>query len=104
MSAQPIPPAESSFNPVMFRTPTEEPPPRPTFLMCAPTLYDVDYVINPWMAGNVHAASRERANVQWEQLHHALGQIAEVLFVEPQLGSPDMVFTANAGLGRDGTV
>jgi N-dimethylarginine dimethylaminohydrolase len=72
--------------------------------MCAPTLYDVDYVINPWMTGNVHAASRERANTQWQQLHHALSQMAEVLFVAPQLGSPDMVFTANAGLERDGIV
>ena len=25
----------------------------PTFLMCSPKLYDVNYVINPWMEGNV---------------------------------------------------
>ncbi len=30
----------------------------PTFLMCSPKLYDVNYVINPWMAGNVSGASR----------------------------------------------
>ncbi|MGA3169626.1 MAG: hypothetical protein ABSE62_01305 [Chthoniobacteraceae bacterium] len=24
------------------------------FLMCAPAHYGVEYVINPWMAGNVH--------------------------------------------------
>ena len=23
----------------------------PTFLMCSPDLYEVNYVINPWMAG-----------------------------------------------------
>jgi ornithine--oxo-acid transaminase len=34
---------------------------RPTYLMCPPRLYDVAYVINPWMAGNLHASSRERA-------------------------------------------
>lgn len=67
-------------------------------LMCPPTLYDVDYVINPWMAGNVHAASRERAAEQWQALHHEVSKIADVSLVEPQPGSPDMVFTANAGL------
>lgn len=66
--------------------------------MCAPLLYDVDYVINPWMAGNVHAASRERAMEQWNALYEAVSRVADVLLVEPQPGSPDMVFTANAGL------
>ena len=77
---------------------------RPTFLMCAPTLYDVDYVINPWMAGNVHASSRERAMEQWTTLYQAITRIADVQLVAPQPGSPDMVFTANAGLERDGVV
>jgi ornithine--oxo-acid transaminase len=70
----------------------------PTFLMCEPRLYEVDYVINPWMAGNVHAASRERATQQWQALHRAVSKIADVVLVDPQAGSPDMVFTANAGL------
>ena len=77
---------------------------RPTFLMCAPTLYDVNYVINPWMAGNVHASSRERAMEQWNSLYEAVVRVANVQLVEPQAGSPDMVFTANAGLERDGVV
>jgi ornithine--oxo-acid transaminase len=76
----------------------------PTFLMCPPTLYDVNYVINPWMAGNVNRSSRERATDQWKSLHSALATIADVTLVEPQPGSPDMVFTANAGLVRDGVV
>jgi len=76
----------------------------PAFLMCPPKLYDVDYVINPWMAGNVHRASREHAAMQWEQLQNALQQVAKVLLVEPQPGWPDMVFTANAGLVRSGVV
>ena len=67
-------------------------------LMCAPTYYDVDYVINPWMEGNVHAASKTRACKQWVALHAELSTRAEVRLVEPVLGSPDMVFTANAGL------
>jgi ornithine--oxo-acid transaminase len=77
---------------------------RPTFLMCSPKHYEVNYVINPWMAGNVHRSSRLRATQQWDQLHSALRQIAQVRLVEPQPGSPDMVFTANAGLVRDGIV
>jgi N-dimethylarginine dimethylaminohydrolase len=104
MSSQPVSSVESSFNPVMFRTPTEEPQPRPAFLMCPPRLYEVDYVINPWMSGNVHGASRERAAAQWQVLYKALSQNAEILLVEPAPGSPDMVFTANAGLERNGTV
>lgn len=77
---------------------------RPAFLMCPPTLYDVKYVINPWMAGNVNRSSRQRATEQWSALHGALAQIADVQLVEPQPGSPDMVFTANAGLVFDGIV
>ncbi len=72
--------------------------------MCPPKHYEVDYVINPWMAGNVHRSSRERATRQWEQLYSALRQVAHVELVAPQPGSPDMVFTANAGLVRDGIV
>jgi ornithine--oxo-acid transaminase len=78
--------------------------PEPTFLMCSPKLYDVNYVINPWMAGNVRQASRTQAAAQWEKLHNALTQVARVLLVEPQPGWPDMVFTANAGLVREGVV
>jgi N-dimethylarginine dimethylaminohydrolase len=67
-------------------------------LMCAPTYYDVDYVINPWMEGNVHAPSKARAGMQWRALHAELSKRAQVRLVEGVLGSPDMVFTANAGL------
>ncbi|OCR01714.1 TIGR00300 family protein [Oscillatoriales cyanobacterium USR001] len=68
------------------------------FLMCAPNHYDVDYVINPWMEGNVHKSSRDRAVEQWEKLYHVLKDKAIVDLVAPQKGWPDMVFTANAGL------
>lgn len=77
---------------------------RPTYLMCSPRLYDVNYVINPWMAGNVHGSSRARAAEQWKRLYDAVSSVAEVVLVEPQPGSPDMVFTANAGLERNGIV
>ncbi|MEA5595394.1 TIGR00300 family protein [Rivularia sp. UHCC 0363] len=68
------------------------------FLMCAPEYYDVDYVINPWMEGNIHKSSQERALQQWQKLHHVLKEHAIVDLVKPHQGVPDMVFTANAGL------
>jgi N-dimethylarginine dimethylaminohydrolase len=74
------------------------------FLMCPPKLYDVDYVINPWMSGNVHASCLECAAAEWQQLYAAVSRIAKVVLVEPQPGSPDMVFTANAGLEHNGIV
>ena len=77
---------------------------KPTLLMCPPTLYDVSYVINPWMEGNLGNASRQRAMQQWESLYAALSKLADVHLVEPVAGLPDMVFTANAGLARDGVV
>ena len=77
---------------------------RPALLMCAPSLYAVNYVINPWMHGNVGTGSQTRAMGQWHRLHDALTRIAQVHLIEPAEGSPDMVFTANAGLARDGVV
>jgi lysine-ketoglutarate reductase/saccharopine dehydrogenase-like protein (TIGR00300 family) len=74
------------------------------FLMCAPDHYDVDYVINPWMEGNIHKSSRDRAVEQWQGLFQILKDKATVELVEPQKGVPDMVFTANAGLVLENTV
>ncbi|MFN6513739.1 MAG: TIGR00300 family protein [Nostoc sp. CreGUA01] len=68
------------------------------FLMCPPDHYDVDYVINPWMEGNIHKSSRDRAVEQWQGLHQILKEHAIVDLVTPEKGWPDMVFTANAGL------
>ncbi|NJN73674.1 MAG: TIGR00300 family protein, partial [Limnothrix sp. RL_2_0] len=67
-------------------------------LMCAPDHYDVDYVINPWMEGNVHKSSQDKAIEQWQALHHIIKEYATVELVPPAKGWPDMVFTANAGL------
>ncbi len=67
-------------------------------LMCAPDHYDVDYVINPWMEGNIHKSSQDKAVEQWSKLNQILNDIAQVDLVEGQPGVPDMVFTANAGL------
>lgn len=74
------------------------------YLMCPPDHYEVDYVINPWMVGNVHRSSRERAVQQWQALYQQLSQRAKVQLVDPVQGWPDMVFTANAGLILGSTV
>jgi lysine-ketoglutarate reductase/saccharopine dehydrogenase-like protein (TIGR00300 family) len=66
--------------------------------MCPPDLYEVDYVINPWMEGNIHKSSREAAVQQWQGLQRLLEQNAEIEKIPPAKGLPDMVFTANAGL------
>jgi lysine-ketoglutarate reductase/saccharopine dehydrogenase-like protein (TIGR00300 family) len=74
--------------------------------MCAPDHYDVDYVINPWMEGNIHKSSRDRAVEQWTQLFHIIKDHSHAVvdLVKPQPGVPDMVFTANAGLVLGNTV
>ncbi len=77
-----------------------------SLLMCPPDFYDVEYVINPWMEGNIHRASHELALDQWRGLQHALEAEASIELARPQPGLPDMVFTANAGLviGNDAVV
>ncbi len=74
------------------------------FLMCPPTYFDVDYVINPWMQGNLHQTSRELAVAQWTRLYDEVRCHAEVRLIEPRPALPDMVFTANAGLVHEGLV
>ena len=63
--------------------------------MCAPEHYGVEYVINPWMAGNVHRVAQANALRQWEALRGHLEELAEIELVKPAPGLPDMVFTAN---------
>ena len=67
------------------------------FLMCRPDFFGVDYVINPWMEGNLGKAVRSAALEQWDGLYARLREVAEVELIPPEPGLPDMVFTANAG-------
>ncbi|HEU0118705.1 MAG TPA: arginine deiminase-related protein [Alphaproteobacteria bacterium] len=73
-------------------------------LMCAPDFFGVDYVINPWMNEGLHKTNSLHARSQWANLKRFLEQHAELKFVEPQKGLPDMVFTANAGMVLGSTV
>ncbi|MDE2127399.1 MAG: amidinotransferase [Armatimonadetes bacterium] len=67
--------------------------------MCPPTAYGVKYEINPWM----HIARQpdlDLAASQWRKLYQTLTENAgaTVELIEQALETPDMVFTANAGL------
>jgi N-dimethylarginine dimethylaminohydrolase len=70
------------------------------FLMCEPKFFEVCYVINPWMEGNLGKVDKELARKQWENLYDIVTRLAPVSLIEPVAGLPDMVFTANAGLVR----
>ena len=71
---------------------------RNVYLMCPPEYFDVSYIINPWMKGNIRAIDNALAKKQWRDLYDIICDHATVRLVLPQPGSPDMVFTANAGL------
>jgi len=92
------------YAPVLTRT---EPPRVCTvrrFLMCPPTHFAVEYVINPWMDPS-QPVERALALAQWEQLRRlytTLGHRVEV--VDGQPGLPDMVFSANSATVVEGTV
>jgi N-dimethylarginine dimethylaminohydrolase len=72
--------------------------------MCPPEWYDVNYVINPWMAGNLHRPSRDLAFAQWKELHSQLSRIADIRQIHGRPGSPDMVFVGHAALVQHGIV
>ncbi|MFI6848936.1 arginine deiminase-related protein [Kitasatospora sp. NBC_00085] len=79
-------------------------PLRRRVLMCPPTYFSVDYVINPWMDPE-RPVDRRRAVRQWEELvsvYRSLGHLVE--FADPVPGLPDMVFSANAATVVDGRV
>ncbi len=71
-----------------------------SFLMCPPDHYGVDYVINPWMQGQLGRTDRALASQQWDVLRQVLSSGARTVLVEAKPGLPDMVFTANAGMVR----
>jgi len=71
---------------------------RRVFLMCPPEYFTVAYIINPWMHGNLRRIDNAVAKQQWRALYDVITDHAVVRLVMAQPGSPDMVFTANAGL------
>lgn len=67
--------------------------------MCAPTYFDIEYEINPWMHTD-NQTSRDEAQSQWQAIYNVYTQKLgwEVVLIDPVEGLPDMVFTANGGL------
>lgn len=71
-------------------------------LMCPPDHFRIGYAINPWMEGNVSQVDADVARAQWSALRDAIAAYVEVTLIEPAEGSPDMVFTADAGTVSNG--
>lgn len=72
--------------------------PKHRIVMCRPAHFAVQYVINPWMHGQIGRARSDVAADQWQRLHDTLAEMADVGVIEPEPGLPDMCFVANAGL------
>jgi len=86
-------------------------PPADRMVMTTPDHFEILYVINPHMAGNVGAVDKGVARQQWDDLKAAFESChVPVEVVDGMPGQPDMVFCANQTLpflrkdGRKGVV
>jgi lysine-ketoglutarate reductase/saccharopine dehydrogenase-like protein (TIGR00300 family) len=75
-----------------------------SILMCPPIYFDVQYVINPWMEGNIGKVQSSKARKQWDALYRILSDRSGVRIVDPVPHQPDMSFVANAGLKLENIV
>lgn len=67
-------------------------------LICPPTHYGIEYEINPWMS-KARQVDSSKAMQQWQAFRQALEAVGvDIHVVESGQDTPDMVFTANAGL------
>jgi N-dimethylarginine dimethylaminohydrolase len=67
--------------------------------MTTPEHFDVEYVINPHMEGNIGAVDHDRARVQWNELRDTYEGLGFTVSSIPGAeGLPDMVFCANQTL------
>lgn len=85
-------------------TAADRPPTTRRYLMCRPSYFAVEYMINPWMDPTT-PVDVPRAIRQWtglKRIYQRLGH--EVEEIEPAAGLPDMVFAANAGVVIGGRV
>ncbi|MDR9364754.1 MAG: arginine deiminase-related protein [Balneolaceae bacterium] len=76
-------------------------------LMVKPTYFDVEYVINPHMKGQIGDVDKMQAQNEWNHLAEGFKELGlNVEILEGKEGLPDMVFCANQSLpfiGREGT-
>jgi N-dimethylarginine dimethylaminohydrolase len=72
-------------------------------LMCPPDHYGIEYEINPWMSRS-RPVDPDAARRQWDALHDLLRRRLglDVSLLDPVPGLPDLVFTANGGIARNG--
>jgi N-dimethylarginine dimethylaminohydrolase len=72
-------------------------------LVCRPTYFTVDYVINPHM--QPYAVSAPNAKKQWDKLVKTLRSLkVNVDVIEQEPDVPDMVFAADQGIVHNGAV
>lgn len=68
-------------------------------LLVKPTYFDVEYVINPHMKGNIGGIDKMAALDEWEHLKNGYEELGlETYVIDGQRGFPDMVFCANQSL------
>ena len=76
-------------------------------MMVKPSYFDVEYVINPHMQGQIGKVDTMQAENEWEHLRDGYEELSyKVEVLEGQKGLPDMVFSANQSLpfiGPDGS-
>jgi N-dimethylarginine dimethylaminohydrolase len=72
-------------------------------LLCRPTHFTVDYIINPHM--QPFAVNAARAKQEWAELVSVLGSLdITVDIIEQEPDVPDMVFATDQGIVHDNTV
>lgn len=65
-------------------------------LFANPEFFDVEYVINPHMAGHIGTVDRSLARHQWKKVVQAYAGCGfETVCLDGKKGLPDLVFTAN---------
>lgn len=68
-------------------------------LVVKPTYFDVEYVINPHMEGNIGYVDKIAAQNEWQHLKTAYEELGlSVHVIDGQRGYPDMVFCANQSM------
>src|SRR5450631_2436007 len=72
-------------------------------LLCRPTYFVVDYIINPHM--QPYSVDQAKAMAQWEALVAVLKQLGiHVEIIEQEPDVPDMVFATDQGIVRGGEI
>jgi N-dimethylarginine dimethylaminohydrolase len=95
----------TNLSQLKFRPDEVIPMPWPTeVLMVDPAYFDILYVINPHMEGNIGNVDKNRAREEWKTLKEVYELLGlNVHVIDGVSGLPDMVFCANQSLPYLGT-